>query len=405
MESENMKISAFAKEYGLNKTTIRYYTQIKLLLPNIEGTYPDYNALCHQDMKEVLELKSMSFTIEEIVKIKIIRRFYLFQDDEESSELKKMFEDKVIELNANIELKKKQVEKVKDTILNFSDSLKIREIAIPLNAIAYFQCPKCLGSFKISHATIVEEGITNGLMTCQCGVEYIIDDGIVIPHLANINEFSREKQHETSSFLDKLEGSHSSTMHQIGQQVKSLISNWDQDVPIIFCNADVDVLIYDIKDIFHSDGLYFFCSYDYVGLSLLKKKLEKSKIPGKFVFLYVEDQAPLKSDMPYVIDNAGNMYDLSLGKPIGSSLRAFGHLSQEFSQWICIQFYSEKIFKESLNQCFKASYYMDIYNEFALEEKLKLDVLEFKYIDNMIENISNIEDLKIIVKLMTYKEK
>lgn len=61
-----MKIGDFAKKYGLNITTVRYYVERALLTPERKNNQYVFTPSCMEDMEKILKYKSFRFSLEEI---------------------------------------------------------------------------------------------------------------------------------------------------------------------------------------------------------------------------------------------------------------------------------------------------------------------------------------------------
>ena len=53
-----MKIGDFAKKYGLNITTVRYYVERALLTPERKNNQYVFTPSCMEDMEKILKYKS-----------------------------------------------------------------------------------------------------------------------------------------------------------------------------------------------------------------------------------------------------------------------------------------------------------------------------------------------------------
>lgn len=64
-----MKTSEFSNKYNLSNDTVRYYMKLNLLVPQKKSGYYNFDEKCEKDIKEILRLKNMNFTLQEIKKI------------------------------------------------------------------------------------------------------------------------------------------------------------------------------------------------------------------------------------------------------------------------------------------------------------------------------------------------
>ncbi|MCF9000183.1 MerR family transcriptional regulator [Acinetobacter nectaris] len=62
-----MNISQFSKKYSIPLDTLRFYEKIKILIPNrLSNGYRDYNCIHEQQVKAIICLKDIGFTLSEI---------------------------------------------------------------------------------------------------------------------------------------------------------------------------------------------------------------------------------------------------------------------------------------------------------------------------------------------------
>lgn len=64
-----MKIGQFANQNNVSIDTIRHYMDLKLLLPVKNGHQYDFDQNCQNDFDEIQELKSLKFSLKEILSL------------------------------------------------------------------------------------------------------------------------------------------------------------------------------------------------------------------------------------------------------------------------------------------------------------------------------------------------
>lgn len=329
-----MKISEFAVHFNVKKSTIRYYTEIKLLFPDLTGTYPEYNNLCIKDMSHIIELKNMGFSIDEIQQIKARERFLINNSEDGMKLLQTTFDHKIEAHQTEIESLTQKINKLKTYTSQITTKEVNQPIGIPFKALKYLQCPKCHSDFNIKDAQIIKQHLFSGKMTCPCGNSYQIIDGIIMSN--NMPITPSERLIDESSRLENLNNELFALVKKCSQIVKPIIKKWDHSKGIIFSNSDIDIVLMELEDLFDENGLYFFCSYDYESLIDLKNTFEAKGIRENFIFIYYRENIPLSSDIPYFIDNIGNLYDLLNNETLGYGLEKFSHLPTQKSEWLCL---------------------------------------------------------------------
>lgn len=70
-----MQIKAFSKAYSVGEDTIRYYEKIGLLQPKrLANGYRQYDAQCAYQLKMVIVLKQLGFSLEEIAQLIVLEQ-------------------------------------------------------------------------------------------------------------------------------------------------------------------------------------------------------------------------------------------------------------------------------------------------------------------------------------------
>ncbi|MEA4942588.1 MAG: MerR family transcriptional regulator [Oscillibacter sp.] len=64
---EVLRISAFARRFGVPTSTVRYYIQRGILVPEVQNGQYLFSESCAQDMRRVMEFKELRFSLEDIL--------------------------------------------------------------------------------------------------------------------------------------------------------------------------------------------------------------------------------------------------------------------------------------------------------------------------------------------------
>lgn len=312
-----MKIAQFAKKFNVQKSTIRYYSDINLLIPDKEKNYFNYNNQCIKDMEDIIKLKSIGFSIKEIQSLKAYERFRKNYSTAEKEHLINIVKNKINFLEIQLASIKTQIKGLYDYKTDLKNIQYINTCyGLPFQALNYLTCPQCFNEFKIEEANIKNNMIFNGNLICSCGTTYIIKDGMIIDNLEKYNLIKKELNLKDIEKINLYEVSneHILNIKKSGKKIVEFMENFDHSEGILFLNADCDLIIMDIEKFFRDHGVYFFISYDIYPVLLLKEKLEKMNINGNFIFMSVLDEIPLKKNMKCIIDNGGNICDMITGK-------------------------------------------------------------------------------------------
>ena len=93
-----MKIGDFAKKYGLNITTVRYYVERALLTPERKNNQYVFTPSCMEDMEKILKYKSFRFSLEEIELLFFLEKTTKFRDETVLGIFSRLFKHKQAEL-------------------------------------------------------------------------------------------------------------------------------------------------------------------------------------------------------------------------------------------------------------------------------------------------------------------
>lgn len=176
-----MKIGKFANVNNLSIDAIRHYMDIGLIVPEKQGGQYSFDSRCQKDLEEILELKSIGFTLNEIKTIFLFKRLGELTPYQEEDYYKSLFINK----HENVEREIRELSEAKERLQSKIESLSKVEskenfqIGIDFNALNLFRCVKCGGDLILTEGSINNNQIINGKLSCSCGEEYIIDSGIL----------------------------------------------------------------------------------------------------------------------------------------------------------------------------------------------------------------------------------
>ncbi|ACL69307.1 MerR family transcriptional regulator [Halothermothrix orenii] len=175
-----MKISEFSRKYNVSKDTIRYYMDLNLITPCKQGGHYFFDNKCESQLKEILKLKEMNFTLQEIKKIFNYRRLGKLTAYQQNNYYKSIYKRKIKEINKEIKRLKRAEEMLRDEvfILKKKDFSK-KSIGIDLATLSLFSCPDCNSELLLSAEKVEENQIIEGILQCVCGQSLMIKDGVL----------------------------------------------------------------------------------------------------------------------------------------------------------------------------------------------------------------------------------
>lgn len=177
-----MKIGTFARKFNLNISAVRFYINNGLLTPCKVGGQYEFDQESVSDMEKILKYKKYSFTLEEIQLLFFMEKASRFQDEI------------VLKVCTDIlKNKRKQLIQERDDLTGFIDEIEkeieslpafpAKEIAgggVPFTMIPYLYCPDCQKPLRLDSASLSNGSIQKGELSCECGYEAAILDGIIL---------------------------------------------------------------------------------------------------------------------------------------------------------------------------------------------------------------------------------
>ncbi|GAA1379575.1 MerR family transcriptional regulator [Peribacillus frigoritolerans] len=312
-----MKIGTFAKLFHVTTDTVRYYIELGLLIPDKKNTQYQMNQLCLDDMAFIAELKKFHFSLLEIQQILSYRRVTNFSDHDDINYYNNLLIDKKNHLIKKKEDISKTIKLIEKAVQTSSPSSKEENFTgVPLSFVNLLYCPMCHIPLEMKDVTIKKVYIQTGSLTCTCGYEAAIEEGIIIT--ANLYETSPYP----SYFYDK------ETIKEINPKMINLFEKsnfWFQKVLqnvdlknklIVETNVDAFVSLPKYIDVLETSASYVFSGYSLAMLKKVRKRMERmDPKPNVLYILNSNLNLPLKPLSIDVFVDSFTANDFSLLNP------------------------------------------------------------------------------------------
>lgn len=300
-----MKIGDFSRMCDTPIDTIRYYMQEGLLTVIKNGGHYEFNNHTEEQLKFIKELKSFGFTLKEIRDAMLFMSYSPLIYSDTLKYKWDLYQRKQKQVSEEIQ----NLEAIKLSLNEKLNSLDTgmkgnRKIGFPIKALELLQCRKCKTSLEISSSQMIQGEVLKGTLTCECGFELLIEEGIVIDKssITTYDTFGKreilnyleetplnylvETQKSMSWLMKKMEDSNGKTILDLGSGLGMFIRN-------AIDRIDESALII-LNDICREH------------MAFLKNTFEKSEHKHKIVFLACDlKQLPLKEKSVDVLSAIG----------------------------------------------------------------------------------------------------
>ena len=190
-----VKISEFCDLCKVTKDTVHYYVEKGLLIPIVSGKSICYSEQDYADFQYIQKLKKIGFTVKEISSMLAIRRTTTMLSPTTLSNYCTMLEAKKKSLLDHQKALSESISKLESDIKEIkSRRMKSIRLGVPLSAISLLACPVCGGNLVLSNASLSSQYVFDGVLSCSCGYEVSIENGVIITQ----NRYIGKYDHPTS---------------------------------------------------------------------------------------------------------------------------------------------------------------------------------------------------------------
>jgi DNA-binding transcriptional MerR regulator len=176
-----VKIGEVSRELGISADSIRFYVREGLLIPDAKGLQHDFGSSALEDLRMLLRLKNLGFSLREIHRILSLRRVSDPTDPEDLSDLLDLYARKRRELEERrrrIEGAMAALDREVETFCTLRRPKAVRS-GVPLRALELLRCPLCGLSPSLTGASMDARWVHEGTLVCPCGYGAEIREGIL----------------------------------------------------------------------------------------------------------------------------------------------------------------------------------------------------------------------------------
>ncbi|MGM7683002.1 MerR family transcriptional regulator, partial [Cytobacillus sp. Hm23] len=176
-----MKIGQFANENKISIDTVRHYMDMGLITPEKTTGQYQFGDKCHEDLKGIIHLKNLGFSLNEIKTINQYRRIGKLSSLQNNQYYKRLFDEKYVEIDNKII----EYQNIKNNLqveidrFNATKNQVIKKMGMKLCSASILECKKCQQELNIIDGDIQNNQILNGVLQCKCNEQHLIKDGIL----------------------------------------------------------------------------------------------------------------------------------------------------------------------------------------------------------------------------------
>ncbi len=304
-----MKISDFANKFGMSKHTIRYYMDLKLIIAEKKGGHYDFDEKCEEQLKEILSLKEMGFSLEEVKRVFNFNRIGKLSPYQDNRYYLSIFQNKLIELDDQI----KRLNQAKENLHQKLSSLeregnhKSTKSGVDLAVLSLFECPDCGNDLLLEAERVEFNQVINGRLKCDCGSSLEIKDGILYSNHIQNREVMIEDDF-LEEYIEFTDQQFIDYLYQGLDWMERQIHNEDISKKVILePGSGFGLLLRQIYTELPKDSIYICIERNPDINIFLKEMLEQIKKDTKIVFITAElPELPLKEGViDILIDYTG----------------------------------------------------------------------------------------------------
>jgi len=303
-----MKIGEFAKQNNTSIDTIRHYMDMGLIVAQKNGAQYNFDEQCNKSLEDIINLKSMGFSLNDIKTIFLFRSLGRLTNYQEMEYFSALYDSKHTQITEQINELSVMRDKLGKEMesLSKNKSTKNYKMGVDVFALPLLRCKKCNGSLQITDGAINDNQIMSGVLKCDCGQQYQIVDGIIFTD----DKFAAQKDFTAEYIVDYIQETDSKYLDNIYKGIHSFNSALDVSTlkgkVILELGSGIGFLLRNIYASLPDSCTYFAVDHDINRHIFLKNMLESADTKKNIVFICGDFL-----DMPLAKKSVDAIFDFS----------------------------------------------------------------------------------------------
>ncbi|MDV4151880.1 MerR family transcriptional regulator, partial [Clostridium sp. AL.422] len=295
-----MKIGEFSKINKISIETVRHYIDLGLVIPYKNKSQYEFNEKCQKELEDVLNLKSLGFTLNEIKSIFIYETLGKLSDSETNNVLQDIFTLKQKEIrgkiNELVEIEAKLIKQLKN--INIADSKRNFELGIDIKNLNLLSCINCGENLNLEEGNIKNNQIMEGKLKCTCGMEYGIESGILIVDKHSIRKGEGEYINIIEDYIKETDENYILNVRKgLDWVCNELLKIRFNNKVILEIGTGLGFLLRNLYDNLNDDSIYIAIDNNIEKHIYLKSVIERSKTKKNIIFICTDFKyIPIKKE-------------------------------------------------------------------------------------------------------------
>lgn len=281
-----MKIGVFSISNQVSIDTVRHYMELGLIIPEKKGGQYFFDQRCQQDLADIISFKGLGFTLKEIQSIFSFKRLGRLTPYQQDQYYRSFFLDKQEEIKqglARLSVTEQRLQKKIEQLSELNNQ-EATKMGIRIDLLGLFRCCNCAGKLILAEGAVENNQLLNGIFQCSCGIEYVIDDGILM-----VDRFTGEGVGQPEHIIDYINTTSDEYLDNLYQGLEWTYKKLDfgsfKGKVLLELGSGFGYFLRHIYQDIPPDTIYLAVDHDLKKQRFLKRILEGSGLHRQIIFI------------------------------------------------------------------------------------------------------------------------